>query len=152
MDSSNTSKKRRSRSAGQVARSDDHMADLLRQASGYQHLNRLLAPLLGPEVAAQVRVACLHEGELVILANSPVWANRVRTAAFRILPQLKHRLGNDIHKISVKVEPQKQPPAAAILRRPLSDAARKCLSQFAASTSDKDLSEIATTLSNYKGR
>ena len=152
MDSSYTSKKRRTRSVKELTHTDDHLAGLLRQASGYQHLDRLLAPLLGPEVAAHVRVACLRDGELIILANSPVWANRVRMAAFRLLARLKHRPADNIRSIKVKVVPQNQPPAAAILRHPLSDSARKCLKQFADSCLDEDLSEIARDLSKFKGR
>ena len=152
MDPSYTSKKRRTRSVKELTHTDKHLAGLLRQASGYQHLDRLLAPLLGPEVAAHTRVACLRDGELIILANSPVWANRVRMAAFRILARLKHFPDLKIRNIKVKVEPQNQLPAAALVRHPLSDSARKCLKQFADSCTDEGLSEIARNLSKYKGR
>jgi len=152
VNSSYSSKKRRTRSVRELTHNDEHLAGLLRQASGYQHLERLLNPLLGPEVTTQTRVACLRDGELIILANSPVWANRVRMAAFRILARLKHYPNLNIQSIKVKVEPLNQPPAAAIVRHPLSDSARKCLKQFADSSANKELGDIARDLSKHKGR
>ncbi len=146
-----TYKKRRSRSVRELSHTDKHLAGLLQQASGFEYLNRLLAPLLGPDLAAQVRVACLRDGELIVLANSPVWASRVRMVTSRLLTQLKPRLDN-LQSIKVRVVPQKQPPAAAILRRPLSKSARKSLQQFADSCVNDDLKAIAEDLSKHKGR
>ena len=146
-----TSKKRQSRSVRELTHTDKHLAGLLQQASAYEHLNRLLSPLLGPEVAAQVRVACLRDGELIIFANSPAWASQVRMVTSRLLAQLQPRLDN-LQSIKVRVQPKQQPPAAAILRRPLSESARKSLQQFADSCDNQDLKAIAKDLSAHKGR
>ena len=117
------------RDAVKVARDDEGgLGRVMAQAQRIDALDHLLKPLLPKDIAAQVRVANLRDGCLVLAAPSGAVATRLRMESVRLLAALKDRGHQGIRHIEVRIAPPARDRSATRRRRPLSEAAREALS------------------------
>lgn len=59
--------------------------------------------IVGPEVAEHVRIESIHDGELVLVADSTAWATQVRLLADTVLAQVQEAAGaTDIRSVTVR--------------------------------------------------
>ncbi len=121
-------------------------ADLAARAAQLRHLQAALAPLLPPPLGEHCRAAALHDGELVLSADSPAWASRLRYLAPMLQAQLSRKAGLRLQRIAVTVAP----PAPRVGRRPplrnLSPQSTEHLAEVAEATEDPRLREALMRL------
>lgn len=87
------------------------LGGLLRRASLLAMLQNRLAASLHPDVAANMRVANVRDGRLVLLAASPAWASRLRMQSRQLL-DLLHEAGlAEVDRVEVRVVPPSEWPA-----------------------------------------
>ncbi|NIP17757.1 MAG: DUF721 domain-containing protein [Xanthomonadales bacterium] len=115
---------------------------LLARARELDRLDRSLAGLLEPEMAAMVHVANLRDDCLVLVTPSAALATRLRMDAAQLVRSL-HAAGiRGIRDIAVRVAPFESAPASQPRKRRLPDAARNALERFAADSGDEEIRAI----------
>lgn len=60
--------------------------------------------LLDPTLAQHCRFACLREGAVVFLADSPAWATRLRLQSPRLLEHARGALNLAVDRIQVAIQ------------------------------------------------
>ena len=127
------------------------VADLITRARHIQRVARRVAPLLGEELAAHCRVAQLDRQVLVLIADSPAWANRIRFQG----PQIQRDLaaaGMPVSRLEVRVRPPEAPPREEIPIpiKPLSEHSAKCLEALASAHADSPLGAALQRLARHR--
>lgn len=115
---------------------------LLTQARAFKELDALLARLIPPPLSDHSRVLSLRDATLVLAADSPVWAARLRFHTPQLVKQLRDNPAVRVRTVQVRVRPPQPPQAAEIsLRAPrrLSASNVDALQQTARSLSDPGL-------------
>lgn len=87
----------------EVASRDPHLGRLLAKAQRLQRLEAHLRRALSPELAAQIRVADLRNGLLVLGAPSPGAASRLRYAKADIVKALGADCSKEVREVRVRV-------------------------------------------------
>jgi hypothetical protein len=109
------------------------------RAKALDALDRTLRQMLPDPLRRQCCVAELRAGRLVFLANSPVWAAKLRLQQNALLAQARKVAGAPIEKFTVKVAPLPPVPPRQIRRKPLSQTAAEHLRAAAKSAADPEL-------------
>ncbi len=115
---------------------------LLAQARAFKELDALLERLIPPPLNDHSRVLSLRDATLVLAADSPVWAARLRFHTPQLVKQLRNNPAVRVRTVQVRVRPPQSPPAARIsLPAPRQLSARNVntLQQTARSVSDPGL-------------
>lgn len=76
---------------------------VLARARAHARLQRQLLPELPPELAAHARVACVRDKTLVMAAESPVWATRLKLYSNELLAAARGAWPGGIQKLKVVV-------------------------------------------------
>lgn len=130
---------------------------LLARSKRYEHLTLLLRQHLPPECDSHYAVTNIRQQELVIMADSPVWATRLRQLAPQILalarqqqPQLQHvQIKSRLPSSSVARRAASAPVPAQV-KRQLSEQASQQISSAAASISDQGLKNALLKLARHR--
>ncbi|HEY0722341.1 MAG TPA: DUF721 domain-containing protein [Gammaproteobacteria bacterium] len=120
---------------------------LIERSRLYHNLHTQLESFLGRDIASHCRIQNLREGILLLQADAPSWAARLRFALPRLLEQLRTtpELGR-LHEIRVRVVPTEPPRPAKSRRAKLSSAAAAILDNAAAGTPDPQLRDALRRL------
>jgi hypothetical protein len=127
---------------------------LVARSTRYEKLTLLLRQQLPPECDGHYAVASIANLQLIIVADSPVWATRLRQLAPLIL-QLVTQQESEIQHIQVKTRMTSPPPAPAPTRknspegRTLSQQASDQLVSAASCISDEPLKNALLKLSRH---
>lgn len=111
---------------------------LIERALQLQALDRRLRQSLPEPLASHVKLGNLRDGRLVFLADSPIWAERLRLDA-SILLDAARAAGLSADGVVVKVAPMLPVPPDVTPPARLSQAARETLLAAAAATRDEEL-------------
>jgi len=126
------------------------LADLLARSGDLRKMDILLAELLPAPLNAHCRILSIRNTTLVLAADSPVWAARLRFHAPQLVKQLAQRLSTKRHTIQVRVRPPEtaRPPRPhkPVMRPGIQGVA--ALQQAAQSVSDPELKTALLRLAN----
>ncbi len=116
---------------------------LLARSRRYDRLSLHLRQSLPAECDGHYAIAGIHQQELVIVVDSPVWATRLRQLAPQILA-LASEQQTALHHIQIKTrlpnaEPLRITPPVRSVKRQLSPRASQQLSSAAAGIADPSL-------------
>jgi len=129
------------------------LADLLARSCELRKMNTLLVELLPAPLNAHCRILSVRNTILVLAAESPVWAARLRFHAPQLTKQLAQNLSAKRYKIQVRVRP---PETALPLQshNPVIRPGRQgtaALQQAAQTVSDPELKTALQRLANRGG-
>jgi predicted nucleic acid-binding Zn ribbon protein len=79
------------------------LATLFAQAERHAAWAAAFQSLLDPTLARHCRFACLRDGAVVFLADTPAWATRLRLHSPRLLEHARGALGLAVDRIQVGV-------------------------------------------------
>ncbi|MDP6184684.1 MAG: DUF721 domain-containing protein [Gammaproteobacteria bacterium] len=131
------------------------LRQLFRQAAEHRDLDLRIKRLLDEPVQSHIRVAVVRDGNLVLVADSPAWAAKLRYQ----IPDLRRRMHEntafpEIEAIRVKVaksdtprQPDVRPPQS-----PLSRGAAEGVKRQAESVKDPVLREALLRLTELRKR
>lgn len=114
-------------------------------------LNETLSPALGPDLAAHCRVADFRDARLVLLADSPAWATRLRYHTNTLCEQFT-TAGVPVRELRVIVRPPSAPaPEPAARRAPpvLSGQAARSLEASADGIAHPPLADALRRLAGH---
>jgi len=118
------------------------LAGLLARSRQQRKLDTLLSELLPDPLKAHCRILSISNSVLVLAADSPVWAARLRFHAPQLVRQLARRESGKRHTIHVRVRPPEtdlpMPPRKPVTGRPGTQGVA-ALQQAAQSVSDPEL-------------
>ncbi len=114
------------------------LAALVRRARRLEAVQREAAAFLGLPLAAHARVANVSGEVLVLLADGPAWAARLRFQARALAAHLNARFGLRIARTRVRIAPPRPTPAPRG-RAPIPPAGREALARAARTVTDPDL-------------
>jgi hypothetical protein len=126
---------------------------LLAQARTLRELEALLERLIPPPLNEHTRVLSLRDATLVLAADSPVWAARLRFHAPRLVKQLRNHQAVRLRTVQVRVRPPDTLQAAGISPqgpRHLSPENADNLQQTARSVSDPGLKAALMRLASRR--
>lgn len=110
-------------------------------------LQARLESLLAPGTIGHYRVQNLREGILILQADSPSWASRLRFELPRLLEQLRAMPGlQQLRDIQIRVATASQPRPMPLRRAHLSQQAAAVLESAADATQDPQLREALRRL------
>ncbi len=92
--------------------SDTALAQVVGKASYFQDLTKSIRRSLPAEVAPHLIGTALHDKQLVLIADSAVWAARLRFLAADLLTELEREKGPGAHSVKVKVGAPTRPSDA----------------------------------------
>jgi hypothetical protein len=128
------------------------LAQLLARARQQASLDAGLKTLLEAPVGDHCQVLALRNQVLVVAADSPVWAVRLRFLLPRLVKQLSRQFSVPISTVKVRVNPIQQTPAPK--KRPIpgrcGPAGRQAALLAAQSVSDPDLKSALLKLANHR--
>lgn len=126
---------------------------LLDQARALAELDALLERLIPPPLNEHTRVLAVRDTTLVLAADSPVWAARLRFHTPRLVKQLRDDPAVRLRTVRVRVRPA-DPPEAAPRHLPgarlLSSSNADTLQQTARSISDTGLKAALMRLASRR--
>lgn len=105
-----------------------------------------------PELGGHCRVANVRRGTLVLQADSPAWASRLRYQTRSLLGQLQHRGYANLNAVQVRIAPataERRPPPR---RARLSNASGELLRQTAEDLDNPALRAALRRLARRAGR
>ncbi len=126
---------------------------LLAQARALGELDALLDRLIPPPLNEHCRVLSLRDSTLVLAADSPVWAARLRFQTPPLVKQLRNQQAVKVRTVQVRVRPPDTPQVVEInLPGPRRLSARNAdtLRQTACSVSDPGLKAALMRLASRK--
>jgi hypothetical protein len=130
---------------------------LLARSRRYEKLTLLLRQHLPPECDNHYAVTSIRQQELVIMADSPVWATRLRQLAPQILDLIKRELSQVQHvQIKSRIATAARPAtatssvAATPVKRQLSQRASQQIRSAAACISDEALKTALLKLARHQ--
>lgn len=136
------------------------LSSLLRDADGpsgqlfartrlHRELQSCLESILGPDLASHYRIQNLRHGILVLQADAPSWAARLRFEQPRLLQRLKDVPAlQQLRDLQIRVAPPEQPRPRAVRRAQLSREAAAVLDSAASATADPQLRAALQRLAN----
>lgn len=132
---------------------------LLARSRRYEKLTLLLHQHLPPECDGHYAVTNIHQRELVIMADSPVWATRLRQLAPQILALTRQDFAQLQHvqiKSRLPASVTAQTPASAAakprVRRQISLRASQQISSAASSITDRALKNALLKLARHHAK
>jgi len=99
-----------------LSRGEGTLAPLLRHARRLREVERDVLGTLDRALRPHCRVANVRDDTLVLDADSPVWASRLRYQTAELLERLPCREALGIRRVRVRVRPAHAPPGAAAPR------------------------------------
>jgi len=134
----------RAKSIGECA----PVATLIKRARALAALDRKLRQTLPETLRGQCCLADVRDGRLVFLANSSVWAAKLRFHQTALLAEARMISGQAIEKFAVKVAPLPPVPPRQTRRKPLSRTAARHLQAAAQSVTDPELRDVFLRLAS----
>ena len=115
---------------------------------------RLLKKALPPECENHFNVANILNKTIVIVADSPVWATRLRQLGQSVLEAMNNQTQEDLHHVKIIT---RQGPVAdnhnpKSIKRQLSSMAGDIIKQTATYCDDEELSNALLKLSRHKSQ
>ena len=126
------------------------LAGLLARSSDLRKMDTLLAELLPAPLNAHCHILSIRSSVLVMAADSPVWAARLRFNAPNLVKQLTQHLSAKRYTIQIRVRPPEIPPAP--LRHTVNRPGKQgiaALQQVAQAVSDPELKSALLRLANH---
>ena len=129
------------------------LRQLLRQAAVHQKLDLQVKCLLEEPLNGHIQLAVIREGSLILVADSPAWAAKLRYQVPQLLRQIT---GNpvfpDIRTIRVKVATSaaSRQPVKVAQMRPLTKIAARELNRQAGFLEDPALRDALSRLANRR--
>lgn len=125
---------------------------LLNGASALEKLAAIVQELLPSPLKEHCRVLSVRGAALVLAADSPVWAARLRFHSPELVKQLEHIQSVKLRTVQVRVRPVDKPPAAGKRQnRPhLSAGSSLALEQTARGVTDPGLKAALLRLARRK--
>jgi len=126
------------------------LADLLARSRDLRKMDILLAELLPAPLNAHCRILSIRNTILVLAADSPVWAARLRFQAPQLVKQLVQHLSAKRYTIHVRVRPPETAPPSQP-HKPVMRPGRQgiaALLQAAQTVSDPELKTALLRLAN----
>lgn len=93
----------------QFAQNSPTLRHLLQQSQYFLMLDKRVKSLLPPNLHAHFKVACLQQGELVLLAKSSMAASRLKMMVPAILAQIQS-IDEQIMQVKINVLPENPTP------------------------------------------
>lgn len=128
------------------------LSEVIRHATRLRRLDRAFRKLLPGPAQAHCRVANLRGDTLVVAADSPVWASRIRYESRQILREMATSCGVTASRIQILVRSPEAPETAASGPRSLPRSAARSLEAAAAAVEDEDLAEALRRLASRAQR
>ncbi len=100
-----------------------------------------LWPFLPPSLRTRCELANFRDSTLLFVADSPLWAARLRHASPQILHAARQRCKIPATKLRVRVVPKPGAEDRTVCSRRLSDAAREHLRRAAETIADEELAK-----------
>lgn len=125
------------------------IAGLVERARKLALIDDLLRRSLPEPLASHVTMANYRDGRLIFLADSTLWAARLRLHHDDLLQAARTTLGVDDVKIAVKVAAPVAAPTETRDFRPLSAAAAEHLRAAARSMTDPELRDLFHRLASH---
>jgi hypothetical protein len=129
------------------------VADLVTTARKLRRLNHFLASVLDQPLTNHCQIA-RFEGDLLVLnADSPVWASRLRYYIPTLLTQLKQNIPDLQGLKTIKITttpPLPRPVAAPVKQRQISETAADDIQAMADTIADPDLREALLRLARQR--
>ena len=123
--------------------------DLMVRAKELLQLETLIREFLDPVLKRHCRVAGFKNGDITLLADSPVWATRLRCQVPVLMTLLRRTWPNaELRKMLVKVSPfwlPEKPPRRQLIR---SQSAAAVLQEVADTIEDEQLSRTLRRLAS----
>ena len=125
------------------------VAELVTHARQLNNLSCIIQAMLDTSLADHCHLAHFDGSRMVIVADSPAWANRLRFSVDTLLSQLK-QYSNKFHrlsKIEVVVRPNlPQQPQPDVVERQISVAAAQYIEESAEGIEDPELKQAMQRL------
>ncbi|MDD3449564.1 MAG: DUF721 domain-containing protein [Gammaproteobacteria bacterium] len=129
------------------------LTPLLERVRLLQRVENLLRKILGADMAGHCRAGGIAGGRLVLLADSPVWATRIRYAVPALLEQLGDAGDVPVREIQVRVGRLGIARGKAPRRaRPLGEETARNLRETAEAVGDEALRAALLRLARRRGR
>jgi hypothetical protein len=129
------------------------LSPLLERVRLLQRAEHLLRETLGVDLGAHCRAGGLTGGRLVLLADSPVWATRIRYAVPALLERLEGEGDIPVREIQVRVGRASIAREPASRRaRPLGEETARNLRETAEAVGDEALRSALLRLARRRGR
>lgn len=77
------------RNVASIVRGQRKLASMIARARAYGELERQLLDILPRSVRGHLRISCVRDRCLVVAAESPAWATRLRTLAPALLSEAR---------------------------------------------------------------
>lgn len=114
-----------------------------------RQLNTAILPALPPNCKSHIQAANFKDGELTLIADSPVWAARLKTQHKKIITQLQNDLGLPVKTLSIKFQqPVISRPTIAKTKPHLSKHSSELIKNIASSVEDEELKQSLLRLSD----
>ena len=127
------------------------VAELVTHARQLGHLSDIIQAMLEPSLADHCHLAHFDGSRMVIVADSPAWATRLRFSIDTLVSQLQ-QYSNKFHrlsKIEVAVRPQLPDlPQVNVVERTISVEAAQYIEESAAGVEDPDLKQALQRLAS----
>lgn len=127
------------------------VAELVTHARQLGHLSDIIQAMLEPSLADHCHLAHFDGSRMVIVADSPAWATRLRFSVDTLVSQLQ-QYSNKFHrlsKIEVAVRPQLPDlPQVNVVERTISVEAAQYIEESADSVEDPDLKQALQRLAS----
>lgn len=142
------------KTASHWCRDDHSLAALLARCQWLREVEQRVLAELPPEVAPHVRVAAVTDQCLVLQADSPAWAARLRFLEPRIIPFWRREMTQfpPISRVEVKVRAARASTPAPRKPRAMSQESREAIAASAESVSDPALREALARLARTPSR
>ena len=117
-----------------------------------EKLNAVILPLLPEVLRPHIKTASYNKDkqELILIADSPVWAARLRTQHKTISNSLKNELNFPVNSFKIKFQQPVKPKAKPQKHQPkLSTESASLIRQTANSVEDEELKESLLRLSKH---
>lgn len=93
----------------QFSKKNAQLKQLLSQSAHWQRLGACLKQELPANMHAQFTVACVRDGQLVVIAHNSMIASRLRMVLPALLPNLQ-QIDQHIEAVRIKVQPAETQP------------------------------------------
>ena len=121
---------------------------LLARARWLAQVDRMLRQVLPAELAGHCVLANIRGNALVFLADSPLWATRLRLYHTALVDGARRRVSAELDRLSVKVARFDPVPPEPFATKPLSNVAATHLKEAASSQADPELRELLLRLAS----
>lgn len=129
------------------------VAELVTQARQLGHLSNIVQAMLEPSLADHCHLAHFDGSRMVLVADSPAWAARLRFSVDTLVSQLK-QYSNKFHglsKIEVAVRPELPDlPQPDVVKRAISVEAAQYIEESAQGIEDTELKQALQRLAQRK--